>query len=123
MELLPPVDREAAFQATLEADVLFLSLRDDPVLRLTIPSKLFDYLLAGKPIVGGIAGEGRDILNSTGANVTFQPGNQDDLERALIEVTGQFEALRENAPRNRELVVERFTREKAVDVLEKALFQ
>ncbi len=121
VELLPPVDREAAFRATLEADVLFLSLRDDPVLRLTIPSKLFDYLLAGKPIVGGIAGEGCDILNSTGANVTFQPGNLQDLKKALIEVTNHYEVLRENAPRNWDLVMDRFTREKAVDVLEKAL--
>jgi len=121
MELLPPVDREAAYQAALDADVLFLSLCDDPVLRLTIPSKLFDYLLAGKPIVGGISGEGCDILNSTGANVTFQPGNKEDLQRALLEVMDRYEILRTNAPHNRALVLERFTREKAVDALEKAL--
>ncbi len=56
------------------ADLLYLNLKKDPCLEKTIPSKVFDCLLAGRPIVAGIAGEGCDILAETGANVSFEPG-------------------------------------------------
>src|SRR5207302_10345977 len=38
------------------ADVLLVTLRRDPVLALTIPSKLQSYLASAKPIVGALDG-------------------------------------------------------------------
>ena len=42
-----------------EADLLYLNLKQNPTLERTIPSKVFDYLIAARPIVAGLAGEGQ----------------------------------------------------------------
>jgi glycosyltransferase involved in cell wall biosynthesis len=112
-----PVSREQAMLESRRADLLYLNLKKDPVLEKTIPSKVFDCLLAGRPIVAGIAGEGCEILAETGANVSFEPGNLAELKNALRKAVEHFDEIHAQAPRNVEMVLERFTREKAVDVL------
>ena len=109
----PPMSREKVFDNLCSADLLYLSLKPDPVLRMTIPSKLFDYLMAARPIVGGIAGEGREILAATGANICFEPGDLDSLRTTLREATRRCAELERSAQKNRALVLERFTRENA----------
>lgn len=121
MNYHPAVSRAEADQIIHQADALFLSLKDDPVLRLTIPSKLFDYLLVGKPIVGGICGEGADILQSTGANLVYTPGNLEQLKGVLLSLSDRFECLKANANKNRDLVLEKFTREQAATKIEDLL--
>lgn len=109
----PPMSREKVFDSLCAADLLYLSLKPDPVLRMTIPSKLFDYLMAARPIVGGIAGEGREILAASGANLCFEPGDLDSLRTTLRAATRRCAELERSAEKNRALVLERFTRETA----------
>ncbi|MDZ7771625.1 MAG: glycosyltransferase family 4 protein [Balneolaceae bacterium] len=117
------VSREKAARALREADLLFFSLKSHPVLEKTIPSKLFDYLQAGVPILGGVKGEGAQILQETGANLTFEAGDAADLAHTLREAFEKHTSLQARAPRNRELVSQRFGREamtrKLISVFEK----
>ena len=107
------MSREKVFVELCSADLLYLSLKPDPVLRMTIPSKLFDYLMAARPIIGGIAGEGVEILAATGANLCFEPGDLDSLRATLRDATRRCTELDHSAAKNRALVLERFTRERA----------
>jgi len=120
----PPRSRETARREMERATLLFLCLKPDPVLAATIPSKLFDYLLACRPIVAGIVGEGQEILQSTGANLCYDPASIDALKAALASGFEQADELAALAPRNRALVIERFSREQGarllVDCLESA---
>ena len=51
------------------ADALLVTLRRDPVLALTIPSKVQSYLASAKPIVGALDGEGALVISESGAGV------------------------------------------------------
>jgi len=112
-----PVSREQAMRELRQADLLYLNLKKDSALEKTIPSKVFDCLLAGRPIVAGVAGEGAEILAETGANVSFEPGNLGELKKALLQAVERFDEMHARAPRNVSVVLERFTRENAVAVL------
>jgi glycosyltransferase involved in cell wall biosynthesis len=118
----PAVERFEAAERMQRADVLYLHLMSDATMEKTIPSKLFDYLLAGRPILGGLAGEGAEILEETGANITFPPGDQNALQKALLDVVRRWPELCDQAHANRDLVLARFTRQQAADVL-RAVFQ
>lgn len=111
------VPRAEATRKMREADLLYLHLMGDKTMEKTIPSKVFDYLLAATPIVGGIAGEGREILESTAANVVFSPGSREELKQALVNAAGNWKTLEAAADKNRDLVLERFTRRQASIVL------
>jgi colanic acid biosynthesis glycosyl transferase WcaI len=62
------VDRMPAFMAG--ADALIVSLRPEPVFRLTVPGKVQTYLAAGKPVLGMIDGEAARIIEASGGGIT-----------------------------------------------------
>ena len=112
-----PVPRNVVFQEMQSADALYLSLQKSFVLEHTIPSKVFDYLAMSRPIVAALSGEGREILSSTGANLCFDPGDEAGLQSTLDSLGSGIEMLQKKASANRDLVLEKFTREIAVEKL------
>jgi glycosyltransferase involved in cell wall biosynthesis len=117
VKVQPPVARSQIAQEVCQADALFLGLKSDPALRLTIPSKLFDCLAANKPVVAAITGEGAEIAGRSGGNVVCAPGETAALRKALEILFANFDDLAARALRNSNIIRESFTREKAVSVL------
>jgi glycosyltransferase involved in cell wall biosynthesis len=113
----PPVSREDARREMMAAAALCVSLQADQAFARTIPSKVFDCMAVGRPVLAGVAGEAREILERTGANVCYEPGNRPDLERCLGRLLGDYAHLQERAHRNPQVIREGYTREKAVGVL------
>jgi len=114
---MPPVSRQDAAREMVQAAALSVSLQPDKAFERTIPSKVFDCMAAGRPILAGVAGEGREILESTGANICYQPGNQADLERALEQLMRDYQRLQLVAYRNPQVIRNGYTRERAVEAL------
>jgi glycosyltransferase involved in cell wall biosynthesis len=48
------------------ADVMLVTLSNDPILSLTLPSKVQTYMAAGKPIIGAANGETAVVINEAG---------------------------------------------------------
>lgn len=117
------VSREEASRLMREADILYVGLKDHPVLRKTIPSKVFDCLLAAKPIVASIGGEGAEILGQTGANIVSTPGSAQELAEALRTAIGDLDRLNARSVDNRRLVMSRFTRDAAAETFANVLEQ
>jgi glycosyltransferase involved in cell wall biosynthesis len=51
------------------ADICLVPLRRVPLFATFIPSKMFEYLAAGKPVIGSVTGEAAQILREAGAAV------------------------------------------------------
>ena len=51
------------------ADICLVPLRDVPLFTTFIPSKIFEFLAAGKAVVGAVSGEAAEILSDAGALV------------------------------------------------------
>ena len=45
-----------------QSDALLLTLAKDPVVSMTLPSKLQSYLAAARPIIGALDGEGSRLI-------------------------------------------------------------
>jgi glycosyltransferase involved in cell wall biosynthesis len=112
-----PVPKAEALRIVQDASALFLQLKDDGTMEKTIPSKVFDYMVAGRPVVYGIEGEGRTILERSGGNLYFQPGSLDDLVETLKRLANELPRLEEQARQNKAIVASEFTREQLVDRL------
>ena len=60
----------------LEAsDALLVHLVDEPLFQVTIPSKTQAYLLTGRPVLMGVAGDASELVEQAGAGLTFPPGD------------------------------------------------
>jgi glycosyltransferase involved in cell wall biosynthesis len=88
---------------------------------LTIPSKVFDYLWANKPILFGIEGEGKEILSSLPGNLYFDADDPTSLMKSIVELKNNYGHYKSEADKNRPLVIKKFTREKMTRKLEEYL--
>jgi glycosyltransferase involved in cell wall biosynthesis len=65
------------------ADVLLVHLKDDPLFRITIPSKIQAYFAVGRPILAGVRGDAAELVRMAGAGVDFLPENPESLSEAV----------------------------------------
>lgn len=69
------------------ADVLLVHLAPDPLFAVTIPSKVVSYLAYQKPILAGIEGDTRDLIERAGAGIAIPPGDADALAAAALKLS------------------------------------
>jgi len=76
-----PLERMPSFYA--HADALLVSLKADPVFSLTIPGKVQSYLMAEKPLVGMLDGEGANVIREAQAGLACSAGDGVGLAHAI----------------------------------------
>lgn len=65
------------------ADVLLVHLKDDPLFRITIPSKTQAYLYLGKPILMAGRGDAANIVQEAQAGIVCSPENSEEMVTAI----------------------------------------
>lgn len=88
------------------ADILLVTLRDVPLFATCIPAKIFEYLAAGRPVIGAVSGEAAQILREAGSAVV-PPGDSAALARAIRDLAADPERRAVMAAEGR-AYVERF---------------
>ena len=63
------------------SDALLVPLSAHPTFADFVPSKLFDFMAAGRPVILSARGEAARIVESAGAGVVVEPENPDALAR------------------------------------------
>lgn len=121
VEILDVVSKKKAVEMTGTADALMLHLKDDGTMDKTIPSKVFDYLAGGKPILYGLRGEAAEILQRTEGNIYYETSQ--DLADAAITLLDNYNEYASKAAYNRKLVKDEFLREKMTEKLANSVFQ
>jgi glycosyltransferase involved in cell wall biosynthesis/SAM-dependent methyltransferase len=84
--MLPSVPK-AAMPTLLDAtDIAFIGWHANPMYRFGIsPNKLFDYMMAGKPIIHSVAA-GNDPVEEVGCGVTVPPNDPAAIAKAALEL-------------------------------------
>jgi glycosyltransferase involved in cell wall biosynthesis len=57
------------------ADVLLVSLKNESIFNLTVPSKVQFYMAQGKPILAVLNGDGADLINKAKCGISVPVGN------------------------------------------------
>lgn len=118
VRLLPmqPKDRMPALWSI--CNVALIPLRDEPVFRTVIPSKLFEAMGMGVPVLMALPdGEATQIVCRYGVGLTVPPEDPSALARAILRLRGDEELLAD-LRRNCLREVEAFSRDRfAEDML------
>ena len=75
-------------------DIQLISLKDVPLLRSTLPSKLQANLAAGRPVIGAVAGDAARVIHESGAGMAVSPGDSEALASAVVALAGLDELER-----------------------------
>jgi len=80
-----PRDQMARYWSLL--DVSIIHLRRTELFSTVIPSKLFECMAMGVPVLHGVPGESADIVRSEGIGIVFEPENVGQLVAGLHQLS------------------------------------
>ena len=67
-------------------DVSIIHLRNTPIFSSVIPSKLFECMAMGIPVVHGVRGESADIVRAGNVGITVEPENPTETYQSLVDL-------------------------------------
>jgi glycosyltransferase involved in cell wall biosynthesis len=78
--------REEMPALTQRADVAVIPYKNFELFKDVIPSKMYDYLAAGKPMIINIDGEGARIIRESRSGLVISPENPKELADAILKI-------------------------------------
>jgi glycosyltransferase involved in cell wall biosynthesis len=73
-------------QILANSDVVLIHLAKRKLFETVIPSKLFEAMAAGRPIVLGVRGESQRLLEQAGAGIAVEPESASQMREALLRL-------------------------------------
>lgn len=70
-----------------QADVMLVTLSDDPLFKLYAPAKISSYMAAWKPIVAVLNGEGAEMIRDAGCGWTLAAGDAEGFAKLAIDLS------------------------------------
>ncbi len=83
MLFLPQMKHEEVVDYYKASDACLVPLRKASLFTRNIPSKIYEIMAAGKPILIGTEGESRKLVERAGAGIAFEPENSDSLTESI----------------------------------------
>lgn len=80
-----PKGEVARYWSLLDASIIHL--RGTDLFKTVIPSKLFECMAMGIPVLHGVRGESADIVEGEGVGLVFEPENPFELRDHLVKLT------------------------------------
>lgn len=87
--MLDPVPKNEIKEYIRLTDIALVPLRKSDTFKTVIPSKIFENAAMEKPILLGVEGEAKGIIEQYGAGLCFEPENEEDFLRQLERLDGE----------------------------------
>jgi glycosyltransferase involved in cell wall biosynthesis len=92
------------------ANVVLVPLRGVPLFEQFIPSKMFEIMACGRPIVASVRGEARTILERSGGALIVEPEDAAAIAAAIGKLKAQPELATQLGTAGREFVLKNYNR-------------
>jgi len=106
-----PVDKQEVKEYWRLCDVALVLLKDASLFLHVIPSKIFEAMGTGRPIILGVRGESLELLQEAGAGIAISPENPQALAEAITKLMGSPALCQDMGAAGRKFVETKFDRE------------
>lgn len=93
------------------SNALLIHLKPCDLFTTVIPSKMFEAMAMGRPIIMGVDGEARDIVVASKSGVAMAPGNEQDLVDAVCRLADDPQYTQQLSEAGRPFVAANYTRD------------
>lgn len=105
-----------------QADVMLVTLNDDPLFKLYAPAKISSYMAAGKPVIAVLNGEGAEVIREANCGWSLPAGDADGFAKLAIELSQMDKAVLEEKGQNAlKYYNEHFVKEKCLKKLDELM--
>ena len=97
------------------SDVCLVLLKKSDVFKTVIPTKMLEFMSCGRPVVLGVDGQARSILESARAGIVIEPESSRALTEAICYLSANREAACELGRNGREYILREFSRSQTAE--------
>ncbi len=97
------------------SDVILVTLRDLPLFRSVIPSKIFEIMAMERPILISVDGESRKLVEQAQAGLFCPPENPEEMKAKILYLKQNPQVRQRLGSSGRRFVEEHFDRNKLAD--------
>jgi colanic acid biosynthesis glycosyl transferase WcaI len=109
------------------SDACLVLLKKNDVFKTVIPTKMLEFMSCARPVILGVEGQARKILEEAGAGLAIEPENAEALVQAILQLAQNPELGRSLGQKGREYILRCFSRaetaEKYIQILEAVIRQ
>jgi len=107
----------------LASDACLVLLKKTDVFKTVIPTKMLEFMSCQRPVILGVDGQARQIVEEAAAGIAIEPESATGLANAISQLYANRKLAAAMGQKGREFIVKNFSRahtaEKYVTVLEK----
>ena len=104
------------------SDACLVLLKKTDVFKTVIPTKMLEFMSCARPVILGVDGQARQIIEEAGAGIVIEPENSEALVNAISRLSADRELGTRLGQKGREYIVQHFSRGrtagKYIDVLQ-----
>ena len=105
-----------------QANVMLVTLNDDPLFKLYAPAKISSYMAAGKPIVAVLNGEGAEVIREAECGWSLPAGDAEGFAKLAVELSQTDKSVLEENGRNAlKYYNENYVKEKSLKKLDELM--
>jgi colanic acid biosynthesis glycosyl transferase WcaI len=123
ISFIDQVPRERIPKIIQQSDICLVLLRKTDVFKTVIPTKMLEYMSCSRPVLLGVDGQARSILEEAGGGVYVEPENANALANAILDLRTHPELCEQFGKNNRRYILAKFSRQKTaeryIEVLER----
>jgi glycosyltransferase involved in cell wall biosynthesis len=93
------------------SDACLVLLKKTDVFKTVIPTKMLEFMACGRPVILGVEGQARDILNEAQAGVSIEPEDPADLAEAVVFLAKDAEERKILGNNGRDYILKTLSRE------------
>ena len=112
VRFLAPQPRSSMPELLNLAYAAVIPLKGLEVFKSALPSKMYESMAVGQPIVASMWGQAADLVRETGCGVVTEPGDAEALRDAVESLAADPAAARRMGANGRAFAVEHFNRSK-----------
>jgi glycosyltransferase involved in cell wall biosynthesis len=107
------------------SDACLVLLKKTDVFKTVIPTKMLEFMSCARPVILGVDGQARQIVEQAEAGLVIEPENADALVSAILQLSANRELGAVLGQKGREYILRNFSRDhtagKYIDVLRRLL--
>jgi glycosyltransferase involved in cell wall biosynthesis len=97
------------------SDVCLVPLKKTELFKTVIPTKMLEFMACARPVILGVDGQARQVLEEANAGLVIEPENPGELASAIRYLAANSRFAEELGRRGRDYVVRNFSRDQTAD--------
>lgn len=121
VHFFPPQPAVRMADILVSIDVAIVPLKRAELFKGAIPSKLFEALGSGVPVIAAVEGEAGKLVDLSGGGIVVQPENAEEMASAIVRLHVDEKLRQEFGSNGRNYVAKHYNRKSIAEKLDKLL--